>query len=41
VTRSSGSGLCRGDIARVADVSTGMIVGSCAVGDFIPYTTAG
>ena len=41
VTRSSGSGLCRGDIARVADVSTGMIVGSCAVGDFIPYTTGG
>ena len=41
VTRSSGSGLCRGDIARVADVSTGMIVGSCAVGDFIPYTPAG
>ena len=41
VTRSSGSGLCRGDIARVADVSTGMIVGSCAVGEFIPYTTAG
>jgi hypothetical protein len=41
VTRSSGSGLCRGDIARVADVSTGMVVGSCAVGDFIPYKTAG
>jgi hypothetical protein len=41
VTRSSGSGLCRGDIARVADVSTGMVVGSCAVGDFVPYTTRG
>ena len=38
VTRSNGTGLCRGDIARVADVSTGMIVGSCAVGDFTPYT---
>lgn len=38
VTRSNGNGLCRGDIARVADVSTGMVVGSCAVGDFTPYT---
>jgi hypothetical protein len=40
VTRSSGPGLCRGDIARVQDVSTGTIVGSCAIGDFVPYTTA-
>lgn len=40
VTRSSGTGLCRGDIAHVQDVSTGAIVGSCAIGDFVPYTTA-
>jgi hypothetical protein len=33
--------MCRGDISRVADVRTGMTVGSCAIGDFIPYTPAG
>ena len=38
VTRSSGPGMCRGDIADVADVRTGMVVGSCAIGDFTPYT---
>lgn len=37
VTRSSGSGLCRGDIATVVDTSTGVTVGSCALGDFVPY----
>ena len=37
VTRSSGSGLCRGDIADVRDIRTGMIVGACAMGDFTPY----
>ena len=37
VTRSNGTGLCRGDIAHVQDVSTGTIVGSCAIGDFVPY----
>jgi hypothetical protein len=40
VTRSTGSGLCRGDIAQVADLGTGMIVGSCALGDFVPYRPA-
>lgn len=37
VTKSHGSGLCRGDIAHVTDISTGMVVGSCAIGEFIPY----
>ena len=37
VTNSSGPGLCRGDIARVTDVRTGMTAGSCAIGDFVPY----
>lgn len=37
VTRSNGSGLCRGDIAHVVDPTSGFTVGSCAVGDFIPY----
>lgn len=41
VTRSfGGSGLCRGDIARVMDVSNGITVGSCVIGDFVPYTRA-
>ena len=41
VTRSNGSGLCRGDIAHVADVSTGIIAGSCAIGDWVPYSRRG
>jgi hypothetical protein len=39
ITRSSGGlGLCRGEIAQVAHLSSGMTVGSCVFGDFIPYT---
>ena len=30
--------LCEGDLARVQDLSTGMIVGSCTLGPFIPYS---
>lgn len=41
VTKSSGSGMCRGDISRVADIRTGMTVGSCAIGDFVPYNPPG
>jgi hypothetical protein len=38
VTRTSGgSGLCRGDIAEVRDLSAGITVGSCVLGDFVPY----
>ncbi len=38
VTRSSGGlGLCRGEIAQVADLQSGFTVGSCVLGDFIPY----
>ena len=37
VTRSTGSQLCRGDIANVVDATSGTTVGSCALGDFIPY----
>jgi hypothetical protein len=40
VTRSQGSQLCRGDIATVTDVTTGTTVGSCALGDFVPYRPA-
>ncbi|WP_300973436.1 DUF6491 family protein [Sphingomonas sp. LHG3406-1] len=38
VTRQTGSQLCRGEIAQVVDTSTGFIVGSCSLGDFVPYT---
>ena len=29
--------LCRGDIVRFADRTSGFISGSCALGDFVPY----
>ena len=35
--RHGGSGLCRGDIAQVADLTSGFTVGACAMGDFTPY----
>lgn len=39
VTRQYGTDrLCRGDIAQVVQTSTGMSVGSCVFGDFVPYT---
>lgn len=31
--------LCRGDIARTVDVGSGTLVGSCVIGDFVPYTS--
>lgn len=34
-----GSGLCRGDIAEVKDLTNGITVGSCVLGDFVPYTS--
>ena len=37
VTRSSGSQLCRGDIARVFDPVAHTEFGGCALGDFTPY----
>ncbi|GAC1579610.1 MAG: hypothetical protein NVS3B5_12840 [Sphingomicrobium sp.] len=39
VTRSfGGSGLCRGDIARVVDLTGGgMTVGSCSLNSFVPF----
>lgn len=40
VTNVWGSQICRGDIARVADLSAGMLTGSCALGDFVPYRPA-
>jgi hypothetical protein len=37
ITRPFGSQLCRGDIARTADLSAGMTTGSCSLGEFVPY----
>ena len=38
LTRTHSSSLCRGDIARVVHTPTGMIAGSCVIGDFVPYS---
>ena len=38
VTRTTSSSLCRGDIAHVTDLQNGITVGSCALGDFVPYS---
>jgi hypothetical protein len=41
-TRSfGGQGPCRGDIADLVDPATGITVGSCVWGDFVPYTRVG
>jgi hypothetical protein len=32
------SGLCHGDIATVVDTHNGFTVGSCVIGDFVPYS---
>jgi hypothetical protein len=37
VTRTLGGNLCRGDLARVVDLTTGVNAGNCALGDFVPY----
>lgn len=40
VTQTPTGQLCRGDIARVRDFGLGFSIGSCALGDFVPYRTA-
>jgi hypothetical protein len=41
VTTSHGGGrICRGDLARIVDTTTGITVGGCSVGAFVPYTKA-
>lgn len=40
VTRNVGAQLCRGDPATVTDLRTGVTVGSCSLGDFVPYRPA-
>ena len=41
VTRDTIGQLCNGDIAQVIDTMSGANVGSCVMGDFIPYTRPG
>jgi len=38
VTVSAGGPLCRGEVARIVDSTTGMFRGTCLYGDFTPYT---
>ena len=37
VTKNFGPQLCRGDLATVIDNTSGMSVGACSLGDFVPY----
>jgi len=39
--QSAASSLCRGDIAQLQNLSSGANVGSCTIGDFVPYSPAG
>lgn len=40
VTRQFQTRLCRGDIARTVSLPAGIDTGSCALGSFVPYTSA-
>lgn len=37
VTRQYGSRLCKGDIARTANLQAGFSTGTCVIGEFVPY----
>jgi hypothetical protein len=37
IVKTFGSQYCRGDQAQSADLQSGMLTGSCALGDFTPY----
>jgi Family of unknown function (DUF6491) len=41
IVTSHGSQYCRGDMAKSANLSSGMITGACALGTFTPYRTPG
>jgi hypothetical protein len=41
VLRVTGNQYCRGDIAHVVNLPSGAQTGSCALGDFVPYTAGG
>lgn len=38
VTRTTTAQYCSGDIVRMVDRNTGMLTGSCGLGEFTPYT---
>ncbi len=40
VTQTPSTSLCRGDIAQLIDRASRFPVGSCAYGDFVPFTRA-
>lgn len=40
ITSTPTTSLCRGDIAQLVDHTSRFPVGSCAYGDFVPYTRA-
>jgi hypothetical protein len=37
IRKFGGTGLCRGDIAQIADIPNHITLGSCVFGDFTPY----
>lgn len=41
LNRTISSQYCRGDMAKSVHLPTGMLSGSCALGDFVPYRTPG
>lgn len=41
VTRTITNQLCSGDIAQVVDPSANIMVGTCVIGDFVPYVRSG
>ena len=41
VTRTISTRICRGDLARVFDPTSGIEYGGCSLGDFVPYRRAG
>lgn len=41
IIKTWGSQYCRGDMVTSADLTTGMVTGSCALGDFTPYRSPG
>ena len=41
ITKTPSDRLCRGDIARVSDLVSGIEYGGCGLGDFTPYRRRG
>jgi hypothetical protein len=41
LTRTISSQYCRGDMAHVVDLQSGVMTGVCSLGRFVPYRTPG